>query len=42
MLETMAEILAGDYLSEARFLLNVTVAVKVRTSTKPCAFNDRW
>lgn len=40
MLETMAEILAGDYLSEARFLLDVTVRRQGESIYEACAFND--
>lgn len=40
MLETMAEILAGDYLSEARFLLNITVRRHGKAVYEACAFND--
>lgn len=40
MLETMTEILAGDYLSEARFLLDVTVRRQGENVHQACAFND--
>ena len=40
MLETMAEILAGDYLSEARFLLDVTIRRQGENVHEACAFND--
>ncbi|MDD5240130.1 MAG: NAD kinase [Sulfuricella sp.] len=40
MLETMAEILAGDYLSEARFLLAVTIRRHGENVHEACAFND--
>jgi len=40
MLETMGEILAGDYLSEARFLLDVTVRRQGENVHQACAFND--
>jgi NAD+ kinase len=40
MLETMAEILAGDYLSEARFLLDVTIRRQGENVYEACAFND--
>lgn len=40
MLETMAEILAGDYLSEARFLLSVTIRRHGENVHEACAFND--
>lgn len=40
MLETMEEILAGDYLSESRFLLTVTIRRQGENVFEACAFND--
>jgi NAD+ kinase len=40
MLETMEEILDGDYLSEARFLLTVTIRRQGENVFEACAFND--
>lgn len=40
MLETMGEILDGDYLSEARFLLTVTIRRQGENVFEACAFND--
>ncbi|MGE5028242.1 MAG: NAD kinase [Betaproteobacteria bacterium] len=40
MLETMEEILNGDYLSEARFLLSVTIRRQGENVFEACAFND--
>ena len=40
MLETMDEILAGDYLSEDRFLLTVTIRRQGDNVYEACAFND--
>jgi len=40
MLETMAEILEGDFLSESRFLLTVTIRRQGENVYESCAFND--
>ena len=40
MLETMEEMLSGDYLSESRFLLTVTIRRQGENVFEACAFND--